>query len=142
MHDLLRLLLDAFVVSSTAFAGVYQWWKYRFRNELQVDLEILNSIKGLPKEEENYKLLKAHVDNLLPKAYNGVQFGELIKAFKYVNPMDLVLVILFLLSALIWLLAFFKRGWHYGVVAVLFAICGIQSLFITLHRGQVKQSLK
>ena|SRR5215213_1647420 len=93
-----KLVLDALTIFGGALAWAYQWWNARFRSQLKGDFEILKSLEPLGQEEDNYRIVKAHIDATIAKAYacgrvrgsNQVARDE----SSHINRMDLILCII------------------------------------------------
>jgi hypothetical protein len=140
-----KLSLDALSIFGGALAWVYQYRNVRFRGELKADLEILKALEDLDKEKENHRIVKAHIDATISRAY---AYGHSRKANQanrtiHINRIDFGFGLIFLLSAGLWTWELIVSGvdWSRVLIAGGFAICGIIALFNAWHKRGVTKTL-
>lgn len=139
-----RVFLDTFSVVAVPLAGLYQWWNARFRSQLKADFEILESLASLGREEDNYKIVKAHVDSTITKAYACGRSPDSNQPNpNHVNRVDFILSAVFFLGAALWTWELVGVGinWRRILIAVGFAFSGLFALVNVLHKKAVSQKV-
>lgn len=143
-----KLALDALTIFGGALAWAYQWWNARFRSQLKADFEILKLLEPLGQEEDNYRIVKAHIDATIAKAYAcGRPRGanqESREEANHINTADLVLGIIFLFGSVLWTWELLEVGinWWRILIAVGFAFSGLGALFKVMHKKRVSQNVE
>lgn len=143
-----RLLLDAFTIFGGALAWVYQWWNVRFRSQLKSDFEILKLLAPIGQEESNYRIVKAHIDATIVKAYACGRHRRVSQTGKgetsHLNIVDLTLAIIFLVGSIVWTVELIEVEitWWRILIAVGFAFSGLGAFFNVMHKRRVSQSVE
>jgi hypothetical protein len=145
MENKWKLMLDGLTIFGGAFAWAYQWWNVRFRTQLKADFEILKSLEGVGKEQDNYRIVKAHIDETIAKAYacGRAKKSNQSKMSNHVNRIDLTFSLVFLSSSALWIWELILLGpnWWRALIALGFAFSGIVALFNVLHKRTVSRKV-
>jgi hypothetical protein len=143
-----KLLLDALTIFGGALAWGYQWWNARFRSQLKGDFEILKSLEPLGQDEDNYRIVKAHIDATIAKAYACGRVRESNQVIRgepsHINRIDLILSIIFLLGSALWTRELIEVGinWWRILIALGFASSGLGALFNVIHKNRVSKNVE
>jgi hypothetical protein len=134
-------ILKFITILGGAWAWLYQWRNLRFRSNLKTDLEILKSLEPSGKEEREYKILKAHINTIIAKAYSGAHPQKRRKLYWF----DLFQGLLFLTGSFAWTVDALAGGldlkseWWRLLIALLFAFVGFASILNGLNRKHVHE---
>src|ERR1039457_4758679 len=120
-----ELVLKIFGVIAAVVAAVYQFRNVKLspRSSIKTDLEIL---KLLDSDDENYILIKNHIDRSIKRIYRIRKENK----FKIYSIPLFIMGILFLLGFSVWTYYISRNGFSYwSLLTGFFAIAGIVYIF-------------
>jgi hypothetical protein len=142
--EIWKLSIETLSIVVGALASVYQLWNARFRTQLKSDLDILKSLMAFDNEDENSKILKAHIDYTIGKAYAcGSKHSSHTSKTAHINRMDLGFGLLFLILFILWMGETLEFGntWWRILLAGAFAFSCMLALLNVVHKRGVSQKV-